>query len=63
MGKYDSITVNVGCKIEVSDQTAEHCLKLLEIWQENNPDKYIDIMKAKTEEGFKTLFTIRRRTL
>ena len=63
MKEIDSLAVKIGCKIEVSDQTAEHCLKLLEIWQENNPDKYIDIMKAKTEEGFKTLFTIRRRTL
>ena len=58
----NSITVKVDCKIDVSDQTAESCLKLLEIWQENNPDKYIDIMRAKTEEGSKTLFTIRRRT-
>ena len=63
MGVIDNISVKIDCKLDVPDQTIECCLKLLEIWQENNPDKYIDIMRAETPEGHKTLFAIGRRTL
>ena len=39
MASAESITIN--CSVTVSDETAERCLKLLEIWQDDNPDKYI----------------------
>ena len=62
MKEIDSLTVKIGCKIEVSDQTAENCLKLLEIWQNDNPDKFIEVQRIVTEAGSKTMFTIRGGT-
>lgn len=41
MPKAGNINVEVQAKITVSDETAERCLRLLEIWQEDNPDKNI----------------------
>lgn len=41
MPKVDELTVNVQAKVAVSDETAERCLRLLEIWQEDNPTKNI----------------------
>lgn len=35
------LSVNVSAKLSVSDETAERCLRLLEMWQEDNPDKNI----------------------
>ena len=39
MASAESITIN--CPVTVDTKTAERCLKLLEIWQDDNPDKYI----------------------
>lgn len=39
MASAESITIN--CSVTVDTKTAERCLKLLEIWQDENPDKYI----------------------
>ena len=58
MKGLDNLVVKVDCKVEVSDQTAEHCLKLLEIWQDNNPDKYIEVQRIVAEAGTKTVKTI-----
>lgn len=52
------IEVTVGCKLTVSDETADNCLKLLEIWQNDNPDKHIEVRNIYTEEGRKTIFSI-----
>ncbi len=41
MASADSITVTINCSVAVDTKTAEGCLKLLEIWQDANPDKYI----------------------
>ena len=35
------LSVDVSAKLTVSDETAERCLRLLEMWQEDNPDKNI----------------------
>lgn len=41
MAKTDKITVDVEAKITVSDATCECCLKLIEMWLNDNPDKRI----------------------
>ncbi len=41
MAKIDDLTINVTPRITVSDETAERCLRLLEMWQNDNPDKRI----------------------
>lgn len=38
----NEITVDVYANITIPDKTIERCLKLLEMWQEDNPDKYIE---------------------
>ena len=35
------LSVTVSANITVSDSTAERCLRLLEMWQEDNPDSRI----------------------
>lgn len=42
MAKMDSITVNVVPKVTVAEETAERCLQLLAMWQDDNLDKHIE---------------------
>ena len=35
------VTVDVEARLTISDETAERCLRILEMWQEDNPDKRI----------------------
>lgn len=55
------LTIEVTAKLTVSDEMARRCLKLLEMWQEDNPDKFIEGEKIATTDGYKTVFTIVRR--
>ena len=55
--KMDGLTINIG--LMVSDETAEACLRILQIWQENNPKKRIEFRVIDTEVGKKPLFAIR----
>ena len=55
------LTIEVTAKLTVSDETARRCLKLLEMWQNDNPDKYIQGEKRMTTDGIRTYFTIVRR--
>lgn len=41
MATIDKMTVTVEAKVEVSDDTCLSCLKLVEIWLNNNRDKRI----------------------
>lgn len=36
-----SLEINVDARLSVSDETAERCLMLLEMWQDDNPGKMI----------------------
>lgn len=36
-----SLEINVDARLTVSDETAERCLRLLEMWQDDNPCKMI----------------------
>lgn len=57
MAKIDDLTINVTPRITVSDETAERCLRLLEMWQKDNPDKKIE---GEWMEG-RVFFRIRSR--
>lgn len=54
----NEITVNVSAKIDVSDETAARCLKLLEMWSDDNPDKTIEGERVATIDGIKTYYRI-----
>ena len=41
MAKIEDLTVEVRATVTVSDETAERCLRLLEMWQADHPDKRI----------------------
>lgn len=54
----NKLTVEVETKLIVSDESAERCLKILEMWQEDNPDKFIEGREVETETGRKILYRI-----
>lgn len=56
--KPTGITVNVRAKIEVPDETVARCLKLLEMWSDDNPDKTIEGERVATTTGIKTYYRI-----
>lgn len=59
--KPNGITINVDCKLSVSTETAVMCLKLLELWSDENPSKRIEGELIGTESGLKTRFKITDR--
>lgn len=42
MANLKDLTVTVNAKLTVSDETAERCMRLLEMWQSDNPDRKIE---------------------
>lgn len=54
----NGLTIEVDTRITVSDESAERCLKILEMWQEDNPDKFIEGREVETETGRKILYRI-----
>lgn len=50
-----SIALNVSAHVSVSDETANRCLRILEMWQEDNPDKYIQA----TKYGYRVVYEIK----
>lgn len=42
MANMKDLTVTVNANITVTNETAERCLRLLEMWQADNPDKKIE---------------------
>lgn len=57
--KPQEITVNVN--VEIPDETAERCLRVLNMWLEDNQDKRIIAEDRRTEHGVRTSFRIERR--
>lgn len=55
------LTIEVETKLTVSDESAERCLRILEMWQEDNPDKFIEGREVETETGRKILYRIVNR--
>ena len=43
--RTEELTVEVKAKLTVSDETALRCARILNIWKEDNPDKYISCDK------------------
>lgn len=41
MANLKDLTVTVNANLTVTDETVERCLRLIEIWQEDNPNKTI----------------------
>jgi len=42
MANLKDLTVTVSANLTVSDETAKRCLRLLEMWQSDNPDRKIE---------------------
>ena len=53
MAKIDSIDVEVNCSLSVSRETAECCLKLVEIFLNSN--EYFRIAFAQNDDGTQSL--------
>ena len=51
-------SIEVEARVTVSDETAERCLRLLEIWQNDHMDKRIFAEQKATESGYYMEFTI-----
>lgn len=58
MAKGEELLVEIKAALIISDETIERCLKLLEIWQEDNPDKYIEGKEILTDNGRKIIYRI-----
>ena len=41
MAKLSEVTVDVSARLTVTDETANRCLRMLEMWQADNPAKRI----------------------
>ena len=54
----NGLTIDVTTRLTVPDETIERCLRLLEMWQEDNPDKYIEGKDILTDRGRKTIYQI-----
>lgn len=57
----NDVRINMTARITVSDEMAERCLRLLEMWQDDNADKKIigerlsdgrTVFRIVTREGF-----------
>lgn len=53
------LTIDVNARLTVSDEMASRCLRLLEMWQNDNPDKMIIRDTVRTTEGVRFVFYIR----
>ena len=56
--KQKNLTIEIDTKLTVSDESAERCLRLLEIWQEDHPDKYIEGREVLTDRGRLIMYRI-----
>lgn len=57
----NKVKMDVDVGIHISDSTVEKCLRILEIWQNDNPDKMIIGTKEPGQDGEKTVFSIKSR--
>ena len=56
--KADTIMCEVVVKMIISDETADMCLRLLEMWQNDHPDQWI--MASKNDDGTVKLYREKR---
>lgn len=61
MTKIDTFAVEVEAKLTIPDATIERCLRLVEMWLEDNPDKFIS-GGFRGADGKTTPFRIERRS-
>lgn len=54
--KMDGITININ--LDVSDETINSILRILEIWQNNHPEKRIVGENKLCEDGYKYFFKV-----
>ena len=59
--KSSELTVEVKASLTVSDETAKRCLKLLEMWWDDNPDADILCDTTMQKDGITHKFRIERR--
>ena len=57
--KATELTVEVIAKLTITDEMANRCLRLLEFWQNDNPNKHIVADTVLTTDGKRTLFRIK----
>lgn len=57
--KATEITVDVSVRMTVSDEMVRRCLCLLEMWQNDNPNKIIFCEKIPTTDGDRFFYSIR----
>ena len=55
--KAEELTVEVKAKLTISDETAQRCLRLLEMWWNDNPDA--DIIREIEKEKDGTTYKLR----
>lgn len=58
--KIDALSIEVNAKLTIPDETVERCLKLVEMWLNDNPDKRIR-GGFREEDGRIMPFKIERR--
>jgi len=57
--KVNDLTIDVNARVTVSDETVERCLRIIEMWIDDNPDKTILGEKMPMADGReRTLFRI-----
>ena len=59
--KADDLTVEVKAKLTVSDETAKRCLRLLEMWWNDNPDAEFICDRELHIDGISHKFRIERQ--
>ena len=59
--KTDELTVDVKARLTVSDETEKRCLKLLEMWWDDNPDADIIYDSTIQTDGISHKLRIERR--
>lgn len=52
--------LKVDVVFNVTDETVEDCLRILEIWQKNNTDRHIECEECAAEDGFAYKFRIKQ---
>lgn len=57
MAKATSITVDV--KMSIPDETISRCLRILEIWMDDNPHKRILVDRLPTKNGYRHIIYVK----
>lgn len=52
------LSITVHASMSVPDETARRCMKLLEMWMDDNPDKHIVCDAVSLDDGIRHKFRI-----